>query len=82
LGSSILFQLPCHSGVSLDRLEGDTATQQAIETLVDLSHDSLDIIAWALSELLERLAKVSKLRHILHLRLSYPQYSKPTPMGF
>lgn len=50
-------KLPCNSGVSLDRLEADTATQQAIETLAELSHDSLDVIAWALSELLERLAK-------------------------
>jgi len=32
--------------------------QQAIETLVELSKDSLDMIAWALTELLDRLAKV------------------------
>jgi len=32
---------------------------QAVEALVDLAYDSLDIIAWALSELLERLAKVT-----------------------
>lgn len=31
---------------------------QAVETLVELSKDSLDMIAWALSELLDRLAKV------------------------
>ncbi|TFK62722.1 hypothetical protein BDN72DRAFT_964371 [Pluteus cervinus] len=50
-------KLPCNSGLSLDRLEADSATQQAIESLVDLANDSLDIIAWALSELLDRLAK-------------------------
>ncbi|KAG6854445.1 hypothetical protein C0991_006524 [Blastosporella zonata] len=50
-------KLPIHSGVPLDRLEADTAVQQVIETLVDLSHDSLDIIALALSELLERVTK-------------------------
>ncbi|TFK43927.1 hypothetical protein BDQ12DRAFT_702865 [Crucibulum laeve] len=50
-------KLPCNSGTSLDRLEGDSATQQAIMALVELSHDSLDMIAWALSELLDRLAK-------------------------
>jgi hypothetical protein len=63
-GAYDAFQLPCNSGVSLDRLEADTATQQAIETLVELSHDSLDIIALALSELLDRLAKVSMPPHI------------------
>ncbi|KAF5334397.1 hypothetical protein D9611_013526 [Ephemerocybe angulata] len=50
-------KLPCNSGQSLDKLESDPLTQQAIETLVELSHDSLDIIAWALSELADRLAK-------------------------
>ncbi|KAF8645481.1 hypothetical protein AX16_007766 [Volvariella volvacea WC 439] len=50
-------KLPCNSGLPLDRLEADSATQQAIESLTDLAHDSLDVIAWALSELLDRLAK-------------------------
>ncbi|KAF8967414.1 hypothetical protein BDZ97DRAFT_1916707 [Flammula alnicola] len=50
-------KLPCNSGLSLDRVESDQPTQQAIETLVELSRDSLDMIAWALSELLDRLAK-------------------------
>ena len=55
-----LFQLPCNSGVPLDRVESDMPTRQAIETLVELSVDSLDMIAWTLSELLDRLAKVSR----------------------
>ncbi|KAG6919754.1 hypothetical protein DXG01_001588 [Tephrocybe rancida] len=50
-------KLPSNSGVPLDRLEADTAVQQVIETLVELSHDSLDIIALALCELLERVTK-------------------------
>ena len=53
------FQLPCHSGIPLDRVESDMPTQRAIETLVELSADSLDMIAWTLSELLDRLAKVN-----------------------
>lgn len=53
------FQLPCNSGIPLDRVESDISTRQAIEMLVELSVDSLDMIAWALSELLDRLAKVS-----------------------
>lgn len=50
--------MPCNSGTPLDRLEGNEATLEAIDALVNLSHDSLDIIAWSLTEQLERLAKV------------------------
>ncbi|KDQ64130.1 hypothetical protein JAAARDRAFT_118551 [Jaapia argillacea MUCL 33604] len=50
-------KLPCNSGLSLETIEADRAVQQAVESLVELSRDSLDIIAWALSELLEKLAK-------------------------
>lgn len=45
--------------MSLDRLEADAAIQQSIEALVELSHDSLDIIALALSGLLDQLGKVA-----------------------
>lgn len=31
---------------------------QVVETLVEMSRESLDIIGWALTELLEKLAKV------------------------
>jgi len=51
-------QLPCHSGFSLARVETDLSMRQTIETLVSLSRDSLDMIVWALTELLDRLAKV------------------------
>ncbi|KAF9238786.1 hypothetical protein BU15DRAFT_88233 [Melanogaster broomeanus] len=50
-------KLPIHSGHPLDLVEADPATQGAVQALAELSHDSLDIIAWSLSELLERLAK-------------------------
>ncbi|KAF8166711.1 hypothetical protein BJ912DRAFT_234605 [Pholiota molesta] len=50
-------KLPCNSGLPLDRVETEKATMQAVETLVELSRDYLDMIAWALSELLDRLAK-------------------------
>ncbi|TCD61394.1 Ras GTPase activating protein ira2 [Steccherinum ochraceum] len=52
-------KLPSHAGTSLADLEDDEAIQQTIETLVDLSKDSLDIIAWAVAELLDKLAKSS-----------------------
>ncbi|KAF8450670.1 hypothetical protein L210DRAFT_3520995 [Boletus edulis BED1] len=50
-------KLPVNSGLALDVVEGDPATQGAVDALVELAYDSLDIIAWSLSELLERLAK-------------------------
>ncbi|GBE80125.1 hypothetical protein SCP_0213280 [Sparassis crispa] len=50
-------KLPCNSGITLTELETDEATQEVVESLVELSRESLDIIAWALSELLEKLAK-------------------------
>ena len=53
-----LSKLPVNSGHALDVVEGDSATQGAVDALVELAYDSLDIIAWSLSELLERLAKV------------------------
>ncbi|KAF8076811.1 hypothetical protein FPV67DRAFT_1605221 [Lyophyllum atratum] len=66
-------RLPSNSGVSLDYLEADTAIQQAIEALVELSHDSLDIIAWALSELLERLAKQTDITGYLAIEVLQSQ---------
>ncbi|KAH9939229.1 uncharacterized protein BXZ73DRAFT_88953 [Epithele typhae] len=40
-----------------NKLEADEAVQQTIESLIDLSRDSLDMISLALTEQLERLAK-------------------------
>lgn len=53
-----LFQLPVHSGINICQVEADEALQQAIETLVDLSRESVDVIAWAIAELLDKFAKV------------------------
>ncbi|KAH7887502.1 hypothetical protein F5I97DRAFT_2056906 [Phlebopus sp. FC_14] len=50
-------KLPVNSGLALDVVEADPATQRAIEALVELEHDSLDITAWSLSKLLQRLAE-------------------------
>ncbi|KAJ6560168.1 hypothetical protein B0H19DRAFT_1376000 [Mycena capillaripes] len=60
LVARIKSKLPYLSGMKLDELEADNATQQAVEALVTLSQDSMDIIAWALSELLEQLANSDK----------------------
>ncbi|KAJ7821199.1 hypothetical protein B0H14DRAFT_2831907 [Mycena olivaceomarginata] len=46
--------------MNLDELEADSAAQQAVESLVTLASDSMDIIAWALSEQLERMANFDK----------------------
>ncbi|KAG1755407.1 hypothetical protein EDB19DRAFT_1661084 [Suillus lakei] len=57
INNRIKNKLPINSGLSLDVVESDPATQRAVCALVEIAHDSLDIIAWSLSELLERLAK-------------------------
>ncbi|KAG5648701.1 hypothetical protein DXG03_000048 [Asterophora parasitica] len=51
----------------------DGAIQQAIEALVELSRDSVDIIAWALSELLERLAKQTDASGYLNIEVLQSQ---------
>lgn len=53
-----LHQLPCNSGVPLDRLESDNATEQAVDALVNLAHEALDMIGFAVGELLEKLTQV------------------------
>jgi len=59
-------KLPINSGLSLDVVESDPATQGAVCALMEIAHDSLDIISWSLSEQLERLAKVpSSLPHYI-----------------
>ncbi|EIW76207.1 hypothetical protein CONPUDRAFT_64047 [Coniophora puteana RWD-64-598 SS2] len=50
-------KLPCNSGTSLDIVESDAATQSAVEALVDLASDSLDVISFSLGEILDKLAK-------------------------
>ncbi|KAJ3987640.1 hypothetical protein F5890DRAFT_1563214 [Lentinula detonsa] len=50
-------KLPCNSGEPLVRLESDNATQQAVNALVNLAHEALDMIGFALGELLEKLTQ-------------------------
>ncbi|KAI0080777.1 hypothetical protein K474DRAFT_1717515 [Panus rudis PR-1116 ss-1] len=50
-------KLPCNAGTSLTELEDDPIIHGTIEALVELAVDSLDIIAWALTELLDKLAR-------------------------
>lgn len=50
-------KLPCNSGLPLDRVEADKPTQQAIEALIELSQDSIDVIAWHLADILHMLTK-------------------------
>ncbi|KAF7975643.1 hypothetical protein HWV62_9093 [Athelia sp. TMB] len=54
-------QLPSNSGLALDHIEGDKAIMRAVKALVELCHDSMDIIAYSLSGLLEGLAQKADL---------------------
>lgn len=45
----------------MDRLEAETATGQTVDALINLSHETLDTIALALGEVLEKLSKVRDL---------------------
>ena len=56
--SLMIRQLPCNSGISLTELEADEAVQQTVESLIELSKDSLDMISLALTEQIDKLAKV------------------------
>jgi hypothetical protein len=51
-------QLPSNSGADLTQVETDPAVVETVQCLVELSKDSLDIIGLALTELLDKLAKV------------------------
>ncbi|KAF8872759.1 hypothetical protein BD779DRAFT_1679537 [Infundibulicybe gibba] len=66
-------KLPCNSGLSLDRLEGNSATQETIDALVELSHESLDIIAWSLTELLGQLASQTNTSGLLTIEVLQSQ---------
>jgi hypothetical protein len=51
-------QLPSNSGVDLTQVEIDSAVDETVQCLVELSKDSLDIIGLALTEVLDKLTKV------------------------
>lgn len=67
ISKSNISKLPCNSGLSLDRVETEKPTQQAIEALIELSHDSIDVIAWHLADILHMLTKV----HFNTIELSF-----------
>ncbi|KAH9854976.1 hypothetical protein C2E23DRAFT_883516 [Lenzites betulinus] len=50
-------KLPCNSGITLTLLEADEAVQQTVQSLIELSKDSLDMISLALTEQLDKLSK-------------------------
>lgn len=56
---SLYTQLPYYSGLSLTALESDEAILQVILSLTSFVQENLDIIALALCELLDRLAKLA-----------------------
>ncbi|TFY83118.1 hypothetical protein EWM64_g893 [Hericium alpestre] len=58
LVSRLKNKLPCHSGLELPLIESDDAVEETIACLVDLSKDSMDVIALALTELLDKLPKL------------------------
>ena len=53
-------QLPCYSGITLPDLENDDAVQQSVESLVEISRDNLDIVAMALTDLVDKLSRVRR----------------------
>lgn len=57
--TSGFLQLPCNSGLNLHAVESDPALQQAVELLIQLSRTQLHTIAYALSQLLDKLTKVA-----------------------
>lgn len=76
-------QLPSHSGVDLTQVETDSAVDETVRCLVELSKDSLDIIGLALTEVLDKLAKVCPFSFLYFFRFNLPQpYSKRMRITF
>ena len=76
-------QLPSNSGVDLTQVETDSAVDETVRCLVELSKDSLDIIGLALTEVLDKLAKVCPLSFLSFVRFNLPQpYSKRMHITF
>ncbi|KAI0306901.1 hypothetical protein B0F90DRAFT_1915023 [Multifurca ochricompacta] len=57
-------KLPSNSGVDLTQVETDSAVDETVQCLVELSKDSLDIIGLALTEVLDKLAKQTDANNI------------------
>ena len=67
-------QLPSNSGADLTQVETDPAVVETVQCLVELSKDSLDIIGLALTEVLDKLAKVRSHLFCPPLSLSFCSY--------
>ncbi|KAG9091505.1 Ras GTPase activating protein ira2, partial [Ceratobasidium sp. UAMH 11750] len=50
-------KLPCNSGLNLHAVESDSALQQAVELLIQLSRTQLHTVVYALSQLLDKITK-------------------------
>ncbi|KEP55513.1 RasGAP domain protein [Rhizoctonia solani 123E] len=50
-------KLPCNSGLNLHAVESDPPLQQAVELLIQLSRTQLHTVAYALSQLLDKITK-------------------------
>ncbi|CAE6422943.1 unnamed protein product [Rhizoctonia solani] len=50
-------KLPCNSGLNLHAVESDPALQQSVELLIQLSRTQLHTVAYALSQLLDKVTK-------------------------
>ncbi|KAG9123617.1 Ras GTPase activating protein ira2 [Ceratobasidium sp. 392] len=59
-------KLPCNSGLNLHAVESDSALQQAVELLIQLSRTQLHTVVYALSQLLDKITK----------------HAQPNPDGF
>lgn len=72
------FQLPSNSGVDLTQVETDSAVDETVRCLIELSKDSLDIIGLALTEVLDKLAKVCPLIFSIFRSIQYPPTMQQT----
>ncbi|KAF8681504.1 GTPase-activator protein for Ras-like GTPases [Rhizoctonia solani] len=50
-------KLPCNSGLNLHAVESDPTLQQSVELLIQLSRTQLHTVAYALSQLLDKVSK-------------------------
>lgn len=73
------WQLPCHSGVTLQVLESDEAIQQIVETLLQIARQRLELVMHSLSDLLERITKVRSLYLTIY---HFSNFSKDCRSGF
>ncbi|CAE6527674.1 unnamed protein product, partial [Rhizoctonia solani] len=57
LVNRLRLKLPCNSGLNLHAVESDPPLQQAVELLIQLSRTQLHTVAYALSQLLDKITR-------------------------